>query len=83
MWTYTSLIHLFFREYIISQGWWSKEEDSVLRTKSSEDVIKALNLAESKKKASIESMFDDVYDERTPELNRQYKKRISIVVICI
>ena len=36
----------------------------------------ALSSAEKKKKPSIESMFDDVYDKRTPELERQYKARI-------
>ena len=34
--------------------------------------------AERKKKAPFESMFDDVYDERTPELNRQCKDWIRL-----
>ena len=32
----------------------------------------ALSTAEKRKKPSIESMFDDIYDVRTPELERQY-----------
>ena len=34
-------------------------------------VLSALVTAEKKKKPSIESMFDDVYDVLTPELERQ------------
>jgi len=33
--------------------------------------LSALVTAEKKKKPSIESMFDDVYDVLTPELERQ------------
>ena len=36
----------------------------------------ALSKAEKKKKPSIESMFDDVYDKRTPDLERQYKDSV-------
>ena len=37
----------------------------------------ALSSAEKKKKPSIESMFDDVYDVRTPELERQYAELLE------
>jgi len=36
-----------------------------------------LSSAEKKKKPSIESMFDDVYDVRTPELERQYAELLE------
>ena len=58
----------------------SKKE--VLTGKPSNTMIKynllciALSKAEKKKKPSIESMFDDVYDKRTPDLERQYKDSV-------
>ena len=41
------------------------------------DFFLALSSAEKKKKPSIESMFDDVYDVRTPELERQYAELLE------
>lgn len=47
------------------------EEDAALQKSLKKDVLSALVTAEKKKKPSIESMFDDVYDVLTPELERQ------------
>ena len=41
------------------------------------NLVLALSSAEKKKKPSIESMFDDVYDVRTPELERQYAELLE------
>jgi len=56
---------------MMTQGWWSMEEDAALQKSLKKDVLSALVTAEKKKKPSIESMFDDVYDVLTPELERQ------------
>ena len=39
--------------------------------------LPALSSAEKKKKPSISSMFDDVYDKRTPDLERQHKELLD------
>merc|ERR1739838_492541 len=65
-----------FRQYILNKGWWSLDEDSALKKKSKKEVLTALSSAEKKKKPSIESMFDDVYDSVRPIWNdsiRNYK----------
>jgi len=60
-----------FRQYMMTQNWWSMEEDAALQKSLKKEVLSALVTAEKKKKPSIESMFDDVYDVLTPELERQ------------
>jgi len=66
-----------FRQYLFNKNWWSVEEDSALKKKSKKEVLTALSSAEKKKKPSISSMFDDVYDKRTPDLERQHKELLD------
>jgi 2-oxoisovalerate dehydrogenase E1 component alpha subunit len=66
-----------FRQYLLGQKWWTLEEDAAFKKESKKEVLQALSTAEKKKKPSIESMFEDIYDQRTPELDRQYKELLE------
>jgi len=61
-----------FRQYMFARGWWSQAEDEQLQKELKKDVLTALVTAEKKKKPSIASMFEDVYDVPTDALNAQH-----------
>jgi len=63
-----------FRQYLFNQKWWSMEEDESFQKHMKKEVIKALAAAEKKKKPSIASMFEDVYETPTPDLLKQHKE---------
>ena len=83
----------FFRQYLLGKNWWTLEQDAEFKKSAKKEVLQgifsisnfeppiifsqALSSAEKKKKPSIESMFDDVYDVRTPELERQYAELLE------
>lgn len=60
-----------FRKYLVSKGLWDDNQEQLLRDKERLDVIKALELAEQRDKPSIQTMFDDIYEKKTPSLIRQ------------
>ena len=83
---------MFSRQYLLGKNWWTLEEDAEFKKSAKKEVLQgifisnfehpinlilALSSAEKKKKPSIESMFDDVYDVRTPELERQYAELLE------
>ena len=79
------------RQYLLGKNWWTLEQDAEFKKSAKKEVLQgiflnlrhpinsflALSSAEKKKKPSIESMFDDVYDIRTPELERQYAELLE------
>jgi 2-oxoisovalerate dehydrogenase E1 component alpha subunit len=60
-----------FRKYLESQGLWDDEKEKQARERIRKEVLKAFSQAEKEKRAPIRSMFEDVYEELTPDLKEQ------------
>ncbi|KAK9291858.1 hypothetical protein L1049_019808 [Liquidambar formosana] len=56
-----------FRKWIESNGWWSGEAESELRSSVRKELLHAIQFAEKVEKPSISNIFTDVYD--IPPLN--------------
>ncbi|KDQ62667.1 hypothetical protein JAAARDRAFT_30567 [Jaapia argillacea MUCL 33604] len=55
-----------FRLYMESRGWWSKEEEELLKTRLKQDVLKAFKRAEGLQRHELKEMFTDVYGGEEP-----------------
>jgi 2-oxoisovalerate dehydrogenase E1 component alpha subunit len=60
-----------FAAWLESRGWWDADREAALRRSARGDVLAALADAEGGRKASVASMFDDVYDAVPPHLAAQ------------
>lgn len=59
------------RKWMVNQGMWDEEKEKEARTRLRRDVLKAFKEAEGEKKPPVRTMFEDVYEEMTPDLKRQ------------
>lgn len=59
------------RLFMKDRGWWTDEQDTVLRKQLRSDVLAALERADKQPKAPIVDLFNDVYDQPTPILEDQ------------
>ncbi|XVF61035.1 hypothetical protein PTKIN_Ptkin08bG0096000 [Pterospermum kingtungense] len=62
-----------FRKWIESNGWWSGEAESQLRSSIRNQLLHAIQLAEKVEKPAVEDLFTDVYDDLPPNLREQEK----------
>ncbi|KAI0204552.1 dehydrogenase E1 component [Astrocystis sublimbata] len=62
------------RKYMEAKGFWDDAKEKEARESIKRDVLKAFSQAEKEKKPPIRSMFEDVYEELTPELKAQMKE---------
>ncbi|KAI1356140.1 dehydrogenase E1 component [Xylaria sp. FL0043] len=62
------------RKYMEAQGIWDEAKEKEARERIRRDVLKAFSQAEREKKPPIRAMFEDVYEELTPELRSQMKE---------
>jgi len=53
------------------KGWWSDDDDTLLRDETKAEVMRALKVGEDKKFAAVTDMFEDVWAEPPPHLKRQ------------
>jgi 2-oxoisovalerate dehydrogenase E1 component alpha subunit len=60
-----------FRKYLESQDLWDDEKEKEARERIRKEVLKAFAQAEKEKKPPIRSMFEDIYEELTPDLEAQ------------
>ncbi len=60
-----------FRKYLESQGLWDDKKEKEARDSIRKEVLKAFAQAEKEKKPPIRSMFEDIYEELTPDLEAQ------------
>jgi 2-oxoisovalerate dehydrogenase E1 component alpha subunit len=60
-----------FRKYLESQDLWDDEKEKEARERIRKEVLKAFTQAEKEKKPPIRSMFEDIYEELTPDLEAQ------------
>jgi 2-oxoisovalerate dehydrogenase E1 component alpha subunit len=61
------------------QGLWDEEKEQETRTRLRKEVLKAFSQAEKEKKPELRSMFEDIYEELTPELKAQMAELKSII----
>ncbi len=60
-----------FRKYLESQGLWDEEKEKEARGRIRKEILRAFAQAEKEKKPPIKSMFEDIYEELTPDLRAQ------------
>ncbi|XP_057973393.1 2-oxoisovalerate dehydrogenase subunit alpha 1, mitochondrial-like isoform X2 [Malania oleifera] len=56
-----------FRKWVSRNGWWSEQDESDLRTRVRDQILKAIQSAERTDKQPLGELFTDVYDD--PPLN--------------
>ncbi|KAI0594125.1 thiamine diphosphate-binding protein [Biscogniauxia sp. FL1348] len=62
------------RKYMEAKGFWDESKEKEARESIRRDVLKAFSEAEREKKPPIRAMFEDVYEELTPDLKAQMKE---------
>ncbi|KAK4197339.1 thiamine diphosphate-binding protein [Triangularia verruculosa] len=62
------------RKWMESKGFWDEHKEKEARDSIRRDVLKAFAEAEKLKKPAIKNMFEDVYEEMTPDLKAQMKE---------
>ena len=62
------------RKWMEAKGYWNDEKEKDARESIRRDILKAFSDAEKEKKPPIKAMFEDVYDELTPDLRSQMQQ---------
>ncbi|KAI1472789.1 thiamine diphosphate-binding protein [Daldinia caldariorum] len=62
------------RKYMEAKGFWDESKEKEARESIKRDVLKAFSEAEREKKPPIRTMFEDVYEELTPDLKAQMEQ---------
>lgn len=65
------------REYMEHEGHWSKKDEETLQEEVKKEVLEAIARAEKVGPPEIEDLFDDVYADRIPLLERQREALIQ------
>jgi len=67
------------RKYLESKGIWDDEKEKEARGSIRKEVLKAFSEAEKQKKPPLRSMFEDVYEELTPDVMAQMKELKDVI----
>ncbi|KAJ2233314.1 hypothetical protein IWW45_004282 [Coemansia sp. RSA 485] len=67
------------RAWLENKGWWANGDDAEIAKSAKAEVLHAFSAAEKLKKPSIGLMFEDVYDQLPPELERERKEIDALV----
>lgn len=67
------------RKYLEKKGLWEDEKEKDARGRIRKEVLKAFSEAEKEKKPPLRSMFEDVYEEITPETRRQMEELKGVI----
>ena len=59
------------RHWLQSKKWWSEDQEKEIQERLRREVLATMKKAEKRSPPPLESLVTDVYDEVTPELNRQ------------
>lgn len=62
------------RKYMETRGFWDESKEKDAKESIKKDVLKAFSEAEREKKPAIRTMFEDVYEEMTPDLKAQMEE---------
>jgi 2-oxoisovalerate dehydrogenase E1 component alpha subunit len=68
-----------FRKYLEKKGIWDEEKEKEARGRIRKDVLRAFAEAEQAKKPSLRTMFEDIYEEITPETKKQMAELRDII----
>jgi len=60
-----------FQSYLTRKKWWSPSEEEALQESIKKELAGYVERAEAQPQPSLESLFDDVYAELTPQLIKQ------------
>ena len=66
-----------FRSYLEDKDYWSEKQEKVLQEALKKELAEAIDKAEPQQPPSIESMFDDVYANLTPQLVEQKRDLVQ------
>jgi 2-oxoisovalerate dehydrogenase E1 component alpha subunit len=58
---------------------WSDEKEAEARGRLRKECLKAFAQAEKEKKPPLRTMFEDVYEEMTPEIKAQMKQLKEVI----
>ncbi|KAI8321424.1 branched-chain alpha-keto acid dehydrogenase E1-alpha subunit [Martensiomyces pterosporus] len=67
------------RAWLENKGWWEKGEDAEVTKSAKAEILKAFAEAERLKKPAIRHLFEDVYDELPPELEKEQAEIDALV----
>jgi 2-oxoisovalerate dehydrogenase E1 component alpha subunit len=67
------------RKYLEKKGIWDDEKEKTIRERIRKEVLKAFSEAEKEKKPELRTMFEDVYEEITPNTRRQMEELKSVL----
>ncbi|KAJ1647816.1 hypothetical protein LPJ64_000850 [Coemansia asiatica] len=67
------------RAWLERKGWWTMGDDAEITKSAKAEVLRAFAAAEKLKKPSIGLMFEDVYDELPPVLERERSEIEALV----
>lgn len=59
------------RAYMEDKDWWNDEQEQAIRDEERHNVMEALKTAENRPKPNVEELFNDVYKEIPPHLQKQ------------
>lgn len=67
------------RKYLERKELWNDAKEKEARARIRKEVLNAFKEAETEKKPSLNSMFEDVYEEMTPELTEQMAQLRDVI----
>jgi len=67
------------RKYLEKKGIWDEEKEKDARTRLRKEVLKAFSEAEKEKKPLMKYMFEDIYEEMTPDAKRQMSELRDVI----
>ena len=67
------------RKYLENKGIWDEEKEKEARARLRKAVLKAFSEAEKEKKPSMKFMFEDIYEEITPDGKRQMAELRDVI----
>lgn len=62
------------RKWMEAQGIWDETKEKEVRESSRRELLKAFSEAEKEKKPPVRAMFEDVYEEMTPDIKKQMEQ---------
>ncbi len=67
------------RKYLENRKLWDEGKESAARARLRKECLKAFADAEKEKKSPLRTMFEDVYDEMTPEVKEQMAELRDVI----
>ena len=62
------------RKWLEANGFWDDAREKEARERMRSEILKGFTAAERQKKAALATMFEDIYEEMTPDLEEQRRE---------